>query len=207
MTTSMNQWAQDTIRYLISLEMWEELNELKDYLDQHTKYNKLKAFIPYDYQLRFMKAGASFKQRMMRAANQSGKSYGASFEFAQHITGQYQDYFDGDRIPDSGHLYWCIGIDLDSTARVMQRALFGTHNARLEDDIGTGSLPRDCIDMETMTKDGGRITSCRIKHADGGYNTIQFFGAAQGSERMMGAVVKFVWLDMLLCPTYQENYL
>lgn len=194
-STGLNEWAQEMIAYLIKNEMWIELQEIQNSIDYYDKYNKLASFKPYDYQLRFMKASKNYKQRMMRAANQSGKSYGASFEFAQHVTGLYQDYYEGDRLEGSGHLFWCIGIDLDSTARVMQRSLFGTHNVRLEDEVGTGSIPRECIDIDSMTKDGGRITSARIKHVDGGYNTIQFFGAAQGQDRMMGAVVKFVWID------------
>lgn len=195
MTTSINEWAQDYIQYLITNEMWLELQELKDQIEDHDKYNKLLSFIPYEYQLRFMKAGAKFKQRLMRSGNQTGKSYGASFEFAMHLTGQYQDYYEGERITTSDHTYWCIGIDLDSTARVMQKALFGTANVRLEDNIGTGAIPQDAIDFASITKDGGRIVSARIKHVDGGYNTLQFFGAAQGADRLMGSVVKGVWID------------
>lgn len=186
---------QEVLNQLLEDGRYDELEQLLEESREYIKYNKLYFFKPYEYQIRFMKASAKYKQRMMRSGNQTGKSYGASFEFAQHVTGLYQDYFEGERLTGSDHLFWCIGIDLDSTARVMQKALFGTANARLENDIGTGSIPRDCIDMESLTKDGGRIMSARIKHVSGGYNTIQFFGAAQGQDRLMGSVVKFVWCD------------
>lgn len=123
------------------------------------------------------------------------KSYGASYEVAQHLTGLYQDYYEGERFNESGHLFWCIGINLDSTSRVMQKALFGTEDIRMDALIGTGSIPRDCIDMGSFSKDGKRLISARVKHVDGGYNTIQFFSAAQGQDQLMGSVVKFVWLD------------
>lgn len=162
---------------------WDELSEMISEYREHIRYNKLEVFKPYDYQIRFMNSSASFKQRLMRSGNQTGKSYGASFEFAQHITGLYQPYFSGDKLPDGGHLFWCIGIDLDSTARVMQNALFGTADIRRDDEIGTGSIPRHCIDFDSFIKDGPRLVSARIKHTSGQWNTVQFFGAAQGSER------------------------
>lgn len=186
---------QHYMNQLLEEERWDELEQLLDESREFMKYNKLYFYKPYPYQLRFMKASAKYKQRMMRSGNQTGKSYGASYEFAQHITGQYQPYYEGDRIKGSGHLFWCIGVDLDSTARVMQRSLLGTSNIKLEDEIGSGSIPRECIDIENMIKDGEQVRQIRIKHVDGGWNTIQFFGAAQGQDRLMGAVVKFVWLD------------
>lgn len=186
---------QKYLNQLLEEERYDELEQLIQESQEYFKFNKLYFFKPYPYQIRFMNASKQANQRMMRSGNQTGKSYGASYEFAQHITGQYQDYYDGVKIENSGHLYWCIGIDLDSTARVMQKALFGTANARIEDELGTGSIPKDCIDFDTITKDGGRIMSARIKHTDGGYNTLQFFGAAQGQDRLMGSVVKFVWCD------------
>lgn len=186
---------KEHLKQLAAEGRWEELAELLEEYKTHIKFNKLEMFKPYDYQVRFMNASAKCKQRLMRAANQSGKSFGASFEVAQHITGLYQPYFEGERIEGGGHLYWCIGIDLDSTARVMQRALFGTADIRIEEDIGTGAIPRDTIDFSSFVKDGPRLMSCRIRHVDGSYNTIQFFGAAQGADRLMGAVVKFVWID------------
>ena len=186
---------QHLLNQLLEEERWEELEDLLNESKEFINYNKLYFYKPYPYQLRFMKASAQYRQRMMRSGNQTGKSYGASFEFAMHVTGLYQDYFEGERIPNSGHTFWCIGVDLDSTARVMQKALLGTANVKLEDQVGTGSIPKDCIDIKNMIKDGEQVRQVRIKHKDGGYNTIQFFGAAQGQDRLMGAVVKFVWLD------------
>ncbi|MGL5100703.1 MAG: hypothetical protein ACRC6B_11880, partial [Fusobacteriaceae bacterium] len=69
--SQLNEWAATYIQSLVDAGMWEELQELKDHIEAHDKYNKLLSFIPYEYQLRFMKAGSSFKQRLMRSGNQT----------------------------------------------------------------------------------------------------------------------------------------
>ncbi|MGL5579647.1 MAG: terminase large subunit domain-containing protein [Cetobacterium sp.] len=172
-----------------------ELQSLYDQVMSYYKYNSIETFKPYPYQLDFMNKSKKFHSRLMRSGNQTGKSYGAAYEFAMHVTGLYQDYYEGDRIEGSGYDFWCIGIKLDSTARVIQKLLFGTEDMRNEDAIGTGAIPRRMIDFESISKDGKRLLSARVKHVSGGYNTISFFAAEQGQNGLMGSVVKFVWID------------
>lgn len=176
----------------------EELYELYFKIEEIKKYkrlNKLEFIKPYDYQLKFMNKSMHYNQRLMRSANRIGKSYGGAIEFAMHITGKYQDWYKGRRIEGSGKIYWCIGIDLDSTANVLQKELLGTNDIRSEDLVGTGTIPRDCINLEGSIKDGNKVKSIRIKHIDGGYNTLQFFASAQGQEKLMGSAVDFIWID------------
>lgn len=163
----------------------EELMALIDSIEERQKYNKLEHIIPYEYQKKFMNASKNHRQRFFRCANRVGKSYGCAVEFAYHITGKYPDWFAGDRIENSGHIYWCIGVDLESTANVLQKELFGTSDIRLEDAVGTGTIPKDVIDSDNMIKDGPRLRSCRIKHTDGGYNTLHFFAASLGQDKLI----------------------
>lgn len=164
---------------------------LREFKNTH----KLFFFRPYDYQYKFMEAGSHFKQRYLRAGNRCGKTYGAAYEFAQHLTGLYQDWFPGERIQDSGHTYWCIGVDLDAVSRVIQKELFGTSDIRMEGLIGTGAIPKYCIVTdEGMVKDGAKLRSCFIRHTDGGYNQVIFYGA-NNEQAMMGQAVKGAWLD------------
>ena len=173
----------------------EELASLVQQLDDYRRYNKLLYVKPYDYQTRFMNASAFYHQRYMRSGNRTGKTFGGALEFAQHVTGLYQPYFEGERIKDSGHTFWCIGIDLDSVSKVLQKELFGTADARMESEMGTGAIPRSCIELDKgMVKDGAKIRSCFIKHDDGGYNTIYFYGA-NNEANLMGQAVKFIWID------------
>lgn len=172
----------------------EELLVVNNYLDE-IKYNQLLLRTPYPYQKEFMNASAKYKQRYARSGNRTGKTYGVAMEMAYHLTGLYPDWFEGERIEGSGHLFWCIGIDLDSTSKVLQKELFGTTDVRITDELGTGTIPRDCIDLNHMIKDGARITSCRIQHVSGGWNTLAFYAASKGASTLMGQAVKFIWMD------------
>ncbi len=196
----------DNLTYEEKLEYLSLLEERERQKEYNLKYNKLAGFTPYDWQSDFMAASKLFKQRYLRAGNRCGKSLTEAYEFAQHITGQYQDWYEGERIPKSGETFWCIGVDLDSTSDVMQKELFGTKDIRFLDEIGTGSIPRDSIDFDSMTKDGRRLVQCRIKHKDGGYNLIRFYGAAQGQDKLMGQSVKYVWIDEESPHNSQEIY-
>ncbi|TKG17747.1 terminase large subunit domain-containing protein [Vibrio lentus] len=178
----------------------EDLANLLDQIIEHKKFNQLEDFSAYPWQSEFMAASTKYHQRYLRAGNQTGKTLSQGMEVAQHISGRYQDWYEGTRIEGSDNLFWCIGIDLDATANVMMYELFGTKDIRMLDEVGSGSIPKDCIDFDTMVKDGRRLISCRIKHFDkdgvfDGYNTLQFFGAQQGFSKMMGSRVKYAWID------------
>lgn len=169
--------------------------EILQALIDYKNTNKIEFFTPYPYQLKFMNASAHYKQRYMRAGNRTGKTYGAAAEFAMHITGRYQDWYKGERITNSGHDFWCVGVDLKSVARVMQKELLGTDDIRVETRIGTGMIPKSHIATDiAYKKDGGNVVSISIRHIDGGLNTLYFWGSNQ-HDSMMGSSVKFVWMD------------
>ncbi|MEZ9898203.1 terminase family protein [Vibrio breoganii] len=173
----------------------EELLALLQRVKYQNKYDKLSTYQPYEWQKKFYKASKDYKQRYLRAGNRCGKSYSQAFEFAIHITGQYPDWYEGAVIEDSGHSFWAVGYDLTSTANVLQNELLGTNDIGLADAIGSGSIPRDCIDFDSMRKDGKRLIQCRIKHKDGGFNTLMFYAQQQGDGGMMGQSVKYAWQD------------
>ncbi len=82
----------------------------------------------------------------------------------------------------------------------MQKELFGTHSAKDTDSIGTGSIPRQYIDMEAVERDGHKILTAKIKHHDSegrfdGYSTIEFRSTQQGEHVLMGSTVDYIWLD------------
>lgn len=79
----------------------QEMQDLLLSLDKYKRYNKLEYVNPYPYQLKFMNASKFYTQRYMRAGNRTGKSYGAAIEFAMHITGEYREWYEGERIKDS----------------------------------------------------------------------------------------------------------
>lgn len=172
----------------------QELQEIVQRLDNYKRYNKLEYITPYPYQLKFMEASMFHKQRYMRAGNRVGKTFGGAIEFAQHVTGKYQPYFTGEKIEESGNIFWCIGIDLDSVSKVLQKELFGTADVRVNSEVGTGTIPRSCIEFDTLTVERGKIRTCHIRHLDGGINTIHFYGA-NNETTFMGQTIKFIWID------------
>lgn len=190
----LSELTQEQIKDFLTNLPPEQKQTLEQIIYQ-AKYNKLSIFKPYPWQVEFFNASKDYKQRYLRAGNRCGKSYSEAHEFAMHITGRYPEWYEGERISNSGHYYWCMGISLDTTADVMQAELFGTKDIRIIDEVGTGSIPKSCIDFEFMVKDGRKLKSCRIKHSDGGYNTVQFFASEQGHMKVAGQKAIYCWLD------------
>jgi phage terminase large subunit-like protein len=184
----------------------DELQELLAKVRYENTYHRLGKVELYQWQKDFMNASKKFKQRYLRSGNRCGKSLTEAHEFAYHLTGLYPEWWDGLVIAESGHYFWAIGIDLDSTANVMQKELFGTKDIRLTSEVGTGTIPRSCIEIDTFTKDGRRLSVARIKHIDGGFNTVQFYAAAQGQDKLMGQSTKYVWMDEEAASNSDEIY-
>ncbi|MEZ9944472.1 terminase family protein [Vibrio breoganii] len=111
-----------------------------------------------------------------------------------HLTGQYPDWWEGKRF-DSPILAWCVGITGDSTRKVLQKEMFGTESAKDTDELGTGAIPRDCIDFELLERDGNNLKIAKVKHVTGEYSTLEFRSTQQGEHVLMGATVDYIWLD------------
>ena len=115
------------------------------------------------------------------------------------MTGLYPEWWNGHKF-DHPILCWCVGITGDSTRKVLQKELFGTAMAKDAVSIGTGAIPRSCIDFDTMERDGGRIVLAKIKHHNSkgkvdGWSTIEFRSTQQGEHVLMGATVDYIWID------------
>ncbi|HBT3802612.1 TPA: hypothetical protein MBI04_003564 [Klebsiella pneumoniae] len=172
----------------------EELNALADQKEEFKKYNKLAYFKPYQYQSEWIAASKVYHQRYMSAGNRLGKTYGACMEIATHLTGLYNEDWEGCRIEQTGN-YWCLGVSQESVNNVLMKELLGVSDCRDLRDLGTGSIPRDYIDVFSMVKDGARCLKVRIKHISGEQNTLHFFAATQDESTLMGATVIYCLLD------------
>lgn len=193
----MTDTLNDVLSGYTDEELAELLNDLKKRLalvEQFKKYNRLEYFEPFEYQRKFMAAGSKFNIRYLRAGNRCGKTYGASAEFAFHLTGRYPFWWEGLRVKDGGHTYWAVGVTLDSVRRVLQKELLGTVNAKITDEIGTGAIPRNCLDIDSISRDGQLVKSVCVKHIDGSINTLNFYGS-QNEAVMMGQKVMGVMFD------------
>lgn len=172
----------------------ELLHALVSKKEEFKRFNKLAYFKPYPFQEEWIAASKSYRQRYLSAGNRLGKTYGACMELATHITGLYPPNWNGKIIEATGD-YWVIGVTQETLTTVLMKELLGVSDARYLSDLGSGAIPRDCIDIFNMQKDGARCIQVRIKHASGGYNILHFFSASQDESTLMGAAVQYILMD------------
>lgn len=160
---------------------------------------KVDSFIPYDYQLKWFDSGLNHRLRYLSAANRIGKTYGAAAEFSYHATGLYPEWWNGYRVTNnlitSARVLWAVGVSADSTRTTLQKELLGTDDARQRHMIGTGSIPRERINMESLVCDGQAIRSFRVFHVSGEESTCRLYSAKQDERVFMGQAIVFAWID------------
>jgi phage terminase large subunit-like protein len=156
---------------------------------RHTT-NRLQYYKPYDRQLAFHNAGAKYRERMLCAANQSGKTFCAGMEVAMHATGRYPDFWKGRRFnkPTVG---WACSVSGEVARDTVQRILLGRSGA-----IGTGCIPKDAI-AETVTARGiaDLVGTIKVHHVSGGISLIVLKSYLAGREAFQGETLDWAWLD------------
>jgi hypothetical protein len=70
--------------------------------------NSLAYYRPYPKQQQFHSAGATYRERLLMAANQSGKTLAGGMEAAMHATGRYPEWWRGRRF-DRPTVAWVAG--------------------------------------------------------------------------------------------------
>ncbi|EBG6832022.1 hypothetical protein FJB73_23010, partial [Salmonella enterica subsp. enterica] len=160
------------------------------------RYNQLAFFKPYPYQLDWIAASKDFHHRYLSAGNRLGKTYGACMELAAQITGLFPDWWPGVKINlDRPGVFWVIGKSQQSTNDSLMKLLLGVSDCRHLAELGTGTIPRECINTFSMDKDGARCLKVRIKHVNGYENVLHFFAATQDEGVFMGQAVDFILMD------------
>src|SRR5258708_7879183 len=95
--------------------------------------NKLAHYRPYPKQAAFHDAGARYRERLLMAGNQVGKTLAAAMETAMHVTGLYPDWWKGYRF-DRPIQAWACGETNEVVRGSMQKLLLG-------DPTGTACIP------------------------------------------------------------------
>jgi phage terminase large subunit-like protein len=151
---------------------------------------QLTNYRPYPKQAEFHAAGRDYRQRLLMAANQVGKTWAAGFELAMHATGQYPDWWVGRRW-DRAIVGWAAGVTGESTRDNPQRILLGRPGA-----LGTGAIPKDRI-LATSSSRGlaDAVDTIRVLGVDGQTSTIQLKSYEKGREKWQGETLDFVWFD------------
>lgn len=157
--------------------------------------NKLRAYQAYAKQKEFHAAGGAFRERLLMAGNQLGKTWSAGFETAMHLTGRYPDWWKG-RAFDKAVAGWAAGVTSEVTRDSVQRVLCGRSNA-----IGTGAIPRDAIKEKSMKRGvADAIDTMVIRWGGGGdvqagESLLGFKSYDQGREKFQAETLDLVWLD------------
>lgn len=151
---------------------------------------KLELYVPYPKQQLFHKRGSEFRERLLRAGNQMGKTLAAAVETAMHATGRYPEWWEGKRFKKAP-VIWCAGINGERVRDTIQKLLVG--------DVAnpeTGFIPPGDI-IETMPSRGvaGLIDTILVKHSSGQVARLRLKYYEQGREAFQGDTIDFGWLD------------
>lgn len=180
----------------------ESLVVVQGMLDDFLSRDRLQDYRPYPKQMEFHAAGRgavapadeqwhSISERLLRAGNQSGKSYSAAAEVAMHLTGEYPSYWRGKRY-DRPIMCWATGVNQTSTRDNGQRLLIGPPN-----EWGTGFIPKRCLTSHYGMAKGvtDSVDYIRVRHISGGTSMLRFRYYQQDLDAWMGPPVDLIWFD------------
>lgn len=156
---------------------------------------RLDSYAAYPKQREFHAAGKSYRERLLLAGNQLGKTLAASAEVAMHLTGRYPDWWEG-RVFDTPVHFWASGVTGESTRDNPQRLLYGPLN-----QPGTGMIPKSTI-VDAAPRRGlaDALDTMLIRWGGGGdvgagESQINFKSNDQGREKWQGPTLHGVWMD------------
>ena len=152
---------------------------------------RLGRYRPYPKQADFHAAGASFRERLLRAGNQLGKTLAGAAEAAFHLTGRYPEWWRGRRW-DRPVVAWVAGPTGETTRDNPQRMLMGRPGR-----IGTGMIPGETIAGCTRARSGvaDQLDTIHVAHASGGHSVLKLKNYEQGRAKWQGETLDFVWFD------------
>lgn len=152
--------------------------------------NRIARYVPYTRQREFHEAGATYRERLLRAGNQLGKTYSGAAEMSYHLTGEYPEWWRGRRW-DRPIRAWAGGKDSLSVRESLIYLLLGPKEAR-----GTGMIPKRAL-LDTTPARGipDGVDTATVRHVSGETSTLAFKSYDQGRERWQAATLDLVWLD------------
>lgn len=178
---------------LLSEEELQELLQLTERLKYVTETNRLADYRPYPKQASFHAAGATIRERLFMASNQTGKTWAGAFEAALHMTGRYPDWWIGCRFdrPTRG---MCGSESVELTKKGVQRLLLG--NPETPEQWGTGSIPKEAL-ANTIRHQGvpNAVSGIVVKHVSGGESVCTMASYDAGRTKWQADTLDWVWFD------------
>ena len=157
----------------------------------HLATDQLQDYRAYPKQLEFHAAGAAYRNRLLIAGNQVGKTIGCGSEMAFHLTGEYPSWWTGKRF-DRPIVGWASGLTADATRDNPQRVLLGKPK-----QLGTGMIPKRLLSSIYGKARGTAdlYDYYMVRHVSGGLSMLRFRYYAQDREAWQGPPVDVVWFD------------
>ncbi len=147
-------------------------------------------FRPYAKQKAFFDVGAKYRERLLLAGNQTGKTLAAAMELSYHVTGIYPEWWEGFRF-DRAIRAWACGETSEVVRETIQLLLLGPPGQH-----GTGCIPKaSLVDVVTARGLADLVDIIRVKHVSGDISTISLKAYSQGRERFQGSTIDYIWFD------------
>lgn len=173
------------------------LDELEA-IHKHRTENKMLFFQPVKKQFDFFAQGATFRERLFEAGNQTGKTYAGAEETACHLTGRYPEWWRGKRF-DHPIRGWAIGLTSLAVRDTIQKHLCGEPG--IVSAFGSGLIPKKCFSDKPSLARGvtDAYDTIFVTHetngVEDGISRFSFKSAEQGREKLQGDTLDFFWCD------------
>lgn len=176
------------------------MNDANKELAYHARLRRLKElrknyslffYKPYAKQRDFHAAGATYRERLLMAGNQLGKTYSAGNEVAYHVTGLYPEWWAGHRCKKANR-GWVASVTSELTRDGAQRVLLGPVG-----QWGSGCIPKELI-VEIKRARGvpDAVETVLIKHVPSGDTSqITFKAYSDGREAFQAETLDWMWFD------------
>jgi phage terminase large subunit-like protein len=159
-------------------------------LEELKKHTALFFYHPYAKQREFHAAGTKFRERLLMAGNQLGKTYAAGNEVAMHVTGLYPDDWQGKKFTHAPR-GWVGSVTSELTRDGAQRILLGPVGK-----WGSGCIPKETIiDIKRARGVPDAVETILIKHETGDVSQITFKSYKDGREAWQAETLDFIWYD------------
>lgn len=151
----------------------------------------------YPKHLEFFRVGATYRERLLMAANRFGKTIAAGYEVARHLLGDYPEWWEGRRFNRPIEA-WVAGDTNETTRDIIQKTLLGdvAWNANKKGFDGCGIVPQEAHGSVRWKQ--GIPDMCdyvEVQHKTGQWSRLAFKSYDQGRRAFQGTAKDLIWLD------------